>query len=386
MVETFGFETQRIKTYFDNYSAFNYIVPPIRAMGAPSQNGFVKEINYRRPPYSTHAIFKSSSEEMADNLVYEYMVGMEVNKWTKYFPCFIETYGLYKYKTPEDYEYIKQTKLIRDATMLKEALAPIASANLPQPNYDYADMCNNSKYYAILIEYIKNAKDMESMENKLNANDIHAILCQVYFALGQLTDEFIHYDLHTNNVMLYEPFPGKYIEYHYHFPSGSVVSFKSKYVAKIIDYGRSYIKASPKIHEKICKTDDCEPRCGWGYGFNWMTTEEETGPTEFFISSMLHNPSADLRLFNDLYPDFDAIQFGVGIDDEDDKMYGTEPNPERGLPDQINNVADASDYLQGFMKDTDRIEYYTKWNPSKKIADLNVYVNMSKPMKIDIIQ
>ena len=382
---TFGIETNLVKQYFDNYTQFHYVVPPIRAMGAPSENGFVKEINYRHNQYSTNSIFKSSADEMADNLVYEYMVGMEVNKWVKYFPCFIETYGLYKYKTPEEYEYIKRTKLIRDTERLKDSIHLVASSNLPEPKYNYADMCDNSKYYAILIQYIKNAKDMEYMQDKLNNEDTHAILSQVYFALGQLTNDFIHYDLHTNNVLLYEPFPGKYIEFHYHFPNSNVVSFKSKYIAKIIDYGRSYIKSSPAIHAKICKTEACEPRCGWGYGFNWMTTEEETGESEYYISSMLHNPSADLRFFNNVYPNFDMVQFGVGIEDEDGKMYGTEPNPERGFPNQINNVSDASEYLQQFMKDGDMVEYYSKWPVSKKAADINIYVNMSKPMKITVV-
>jgi len=287
-----------------------------------------------------------------------------------------------------EYEYIKNTKLLRDVDTFKDSLTLITSSPnsktnvVVDANIDFADMCNNSKFYAILIQHIKTAKDMDAMQDLLNDQDTHAIMAQVYFALGQLTDEFVHYDLHTHNVLLYEPVPGKYLEFHYHFDDGSVVSFKSKYVAKIIDYGRSYIKESPKIHEKICDTEDCDPRCGWGYGFNWMTTEDETGPDEFFISSALHNPSHDLRFFYNMYPNFEMLTYGEGIDDEDDKFNGTEANFDRGYPNTINNVKDASDYLQQYMSELTQYYEGPKWPKNKKYADLHVYVNMNKIMQL----
>ena len=44
---------------------------------------------------------------------------------------------------------------------------------------------------------------------------------------------------------------------HYHFVDGSVVVLKSYHIAKIIDYGRSYIPGNKKIHDAICKTKKC---------------------------------------------------------------------------------------------------------------------------------
>ena len=377
----FGLENIKIKDFFNNFTSFDYVVSPIRSIGSPSENGFVKEINYAHHNYRANSILKSSTDEMSDNLVYEYMVGMQVNEWKTYFPCFIETYGLYKYNDEEQYEYIRDTRLIRDIDTLKNSLDLITTSEDKDPLYDYADMCNNSKYYAVLIEYIKNAKDMEDVMDDLNSYDTNAILAQVYFPLGRLTNDFVHYDLHLNNVMLYEPAPGKYVEYYYYFENGEIIRFKSKYVAKIIDYGRSYIKDSPQIYQQICDTEDCEPRCGWGYGFNWMT--EEAGAEEYYISSALLNPSHDLRFFHEVYPDFDMVKYGVGIDNEEEQMYGTEPNFESGLPDTINNVSDASTYLRKYMKNSKRVEYFagSAFPENKKFGELHIYMNMKTPLR-----
>ena len=44
-----------------------------------------------------------------------------------------------------------------------------------------------------------------------------------------MKDTFTHYDLHWNNLHVYEPAPGKYIQYHYHLVNDMPpVSFKSK--------------------------------------------------------------------------------------------------------------------------------------------------------------
>jgi len=84
----FGIETHKIRQFFNNFTAFNYVVPPIRSIGAPSENGFVKEIYYKKSKLSRKQTqyYKSSADEMADNLAYEYMVGLKGEPMDQLFP------------------------------------------------------------------------------------------------------------------------------------------------------------------------------------------------------------------------------------------------------------------------------------------------------------
>ena len=87
---------------FFQFTDFDYATN-ITPIGSKSGNGFAKEIKYergergKRDKYSSYAVLKSSIDETKDNLVYEYEVGMFVNKLCKRFPCFLQTYGLYYY-------------------------------------------------------------------------------------------------------------------------------------------------------------------------------------------------------------------------------------------------------------------------------------------------
>jgi len=92
----FGKERQKIFDFFDGFTKFNYL-KNIKAIGAVSENGFIKELEYEREGYKAHAILKSSREKMSDNLMYEYFVGIIINEFAKRIPCFIETYGHYEY-------------------------------------------------------------------------------------------------------------------------------------------------------------------------------------------------------------------------------------------------------------------------------------------------
>jgi hypothetical protein len=120
-----------------------------------------------------------------------------------------------------------------------------------------------------------------------------------------LTDVFTHYDLHTDNVLIYEPIKGSFIHYHYHLVNGTVISFKSKYIAKIIDYGRSFFNdventtitgSSLKIHKKICTIKECNPNCGNDVGYEWLQAYRQNPADDYYISSITVNHSHDLRL------------------------------------------------------------------------------------------
>jgi hypothetical protein len=69
--------------------------------------------------------------------------------------------------------------------------------------------------------------------------DIFQIFLQIFIPLGKLAHNFTHNDLHTNNVLIYTFPDNKYIVLKYIFKD-KVIEMKTRYIAKIIDYGRSY--------------------------------------------------------------------------------------------------------------------------------------------------
>ena len=102
----FGTNRHKITKFFDGFTDFKYVEPPIKRIGKPSANGFVNEIKYKKSGYTAYAVLKSSTRPSADNLVYEYIVGQFINKQCNYFPCFLETYGFYFYNDNEKWNNI----------------------------------------------------------------------------------------------------------------------------------------------------------------------------------------------------------------------------------------------------------------------------------------
>jgi hypothetical protein len=226
--------------------------------------------------------------------------------------------------------------------------------------------CKQSKYIAILIQHIKNAQSLkDSISNKFFFdNELLYLLYQVYMPLTALAKEFTHYDLHLDNVLVYEPVRGKYIQYYYVLNDGTQISFKSSYIAKIIDYGRSFfvdnkksiVGTSKNIYNEICHIKKCNPDCGTKYGFSILHPEKPAG-SFYYISSSKRNMSHDLRLLNEilinakyscrkgeLYDTIKKTQYGVGL--TEDISYGTKEKLQSGLPEKIANVVDARDALQ----------------------------------------
>lgn len=302
----FGRQTNTIRNYFKNFVNFDFVVPPIKRIGEPSANGFVNELKYVVGDYTSYAVLKSSSAEINDNLAYEYEVGQFINTQCKRFSCFLETYGLYYYISEGWWNYVKNQKTI-DTEITNNVLIHQNS-----PEIDYAKACENSKHIAILIQHIRNAITLYQMIEKTNKthNDIWNIiyiLYQVYFPLCALGSTFTHYDLHVDNVLLYKLSSNKYIEYNYHFINGKKIVFYSEYIAKIIDYGRSYFfisntKNSSEIAKELCNIPECNgsggknDHCGYESGFQWLYNVRNSS----YIYSYMPNISFDLKLLKSL--------------------------------------------------------------------------------------
>ena len=144
------------------------------------------------------------------------------------------------------------------------------------------------------------------------------------------------------------PSNNKYIQYHYHMGS-DVFSFKSKYMLKIIDYGRSYFNGSENIRRTLCNTTKCNPDCGKNFGFSWLDPRNKNNPYSHYISSTISNESHDLRLLSMLNKIYstrastmvkDYLQFILDKVQYSDE-YGTKNNSALGGNLHINNVSDA---------------------------------------------
>jgi hypothetical protein len=313
----------------------------------------------------------------------------------------------------------------------------------------------NVLYYpdriTVMIQHLKDALEIRSKIDDENfvKEELLYVLYQIYMPLAMLTKHFTHYDLHDENVLLYEPVKNKYIEYNYHiFDSNGrtelkVVKFKSRYITKIIDYGRSYfntndipnnlntndIPNNPQLaypdSNMVYETLKCntihKQQCIVA-GFTYLTSG--TNADSSYRCSRIPNMSHDLYLlymfrqyFNDPKSEFnkkkslitkltkhfnvdvpgllgflDKIQYGVGVRLNNTKRQQLNKNPyapvysgtiENNQPGgkTINNVTDAYNELEKMVTN----EQFKRLNDDAyrtltKLGDLHIYSNW-QPMK-----
>jgi hypothetical protein len=385
----FGKETATIKKHFNGFTSFDYLTSPVARIGNVSSNGFVNVLRYSNHGYEANAILKSASSERSDNLYYEYLVGQYINRVSMRYPCFVETYGMYKYVDRDAYHYAKNSETM-GGDDLQDIIVRMPSLHQPS---DFKEACVNAQCCAVLIQHIK---DADSMFAKLHtqtfvSNDLLYVLFQIYMPLSALRYEFTHYDLHTDNVILYEPVKGSYIQYHYHMEGGNVISFKSSYIAKIIDYGRCFFEdsenehfygSSTKIHHELCKLSDCKPNCGQNVGFYWLRPFARDKPKRHYVSSLLRNMSHDLRLFSILKESIfahisahakDIYQLTKQVIYMTD--YGTKEETSSGISNKrIKNVNDLERKLQELIVNPMNIDRNDAVYASKsKLGDMHVY-------------
>ena len=258
-----GNEARKIRNFFGNFVNAKYLIDSeaeaegdddhkIRKLGEASVNGFVIQFPYYHKGVLAHAVLKSSRRADADNLAYEYLVGRFLNAAGAHFPCFLETYAWLKYRSPGAYkkvlDWIRVPKRFTKPTPAQwftdilQKQDPTISAD------DFGDICANSNRIALLVQHIAGARTLEYMmkENKDDfcKHQLVYVLFQVYMPLATMHQHFTHYDLHANNVLVFEPIPGDCIHFRYHFGDGEVVEFYSPYLVKIIDYGRCFFDSA----------------------------------------------------------------------------------------------------------------------------------------------
>ena len=264
------------------------------------QNGTISSYTYNREGYLSYAILKKAHGITSDSLVYEYLVGVQfINKMIRKYPCFIYTYGLY------------------DNLQLQKEV-----------NFEKA--CTQSGKMSILIQSIHHGVTLETYLNDryFLEYELLPVLYIIYHTLSELSKVYTHYDLHGENIILFElTTPIEYV-----YPN---VTFRSKYIPKLIDYGRCFFSdkvSSSDVYKSVCKS--CE-KCGYDSGFSLLD------PESFMeISSQRKNESHDLRLLDmiknkytldQIYPPalliplLEKVVYGEGLEG-DDKIYGTREN------------------------------------------------------------
>ena len=372
-----GMETDVIKQYFNGFDNFKLIVGPVIKMGAQSENGFIQKIHYKKNNYNAYTVLKSSLRSRADNLYYEYLIGQKINTYNKFVPSFIETYSIYQY----------QDKLLWDVSKKNDVLNNIHTEQLfsslknisGNPELTMiSESCERPKYIAIMLQYIKTTKKFKyfMMERHFNRFLILPVIFQIYATLYTLRNVFTHYDLHYENIILYEPKPNTYIEYHYHV-GDKIISFKSPFMVKIIDYGRSYFGVGG-IRDELCKICD---ECGEDVGYGWLYFQKND-PQSYYITPRFLNKSADLRLLYD-------IKRKVNPTSHLKKMTNIKFACEYGTPEdltfkrgEIRNINDAFETISKIMVLSDVLKDNETgvWG-MKKFGDLEIFTDMSQEMR-----
>ena len=387
----FGKKTELIKRLFEEFNNPEFI----KSMTTLSSgnNGEVLEVLFERYKYQAYTILKMmiKTNKIVDNLVYEYIVGkFLINKYYKKFPCFLETYG---FIFNDQIEHIKYNKEFFN----------IQNIEIPQIKTLLTYGCTDEKNFGLVIEYVKNPK---TLMDKLNNNsfwykDLLNVLFQVYYTLFLMRDIFTHYDLHANNVLVFKPKKNHYIQYHYHY-RGEVISFKSNYLVKIIDYGRcgfvnneDNIKSRDIYHElcsiKECKEQNSKP-CGARKGFIISVPDNESYMTPrkinnshdlrllklvgYYFNNKVDDPLKFLRQFNKIdrqhiYLLLNGVKFINNFGTPEVKTSGLTRDFKTS---SINNITDAFVILKELLQIpyiiTQNDNFY---NNKKKLGDLNIY-------------
>jgi len=392
----FGTHAEKIRQFFGGFTSFAFLTG-IKKIGASSANGLIYQLKYTHQNYTSYAVLKMNAATNTDSLLYEKLTGDTINRYSKYYPCFVETYG--SYTLPKEL----WTKLMsRTSPLLKKKDLTEFSLD-PNDSYDKVESCRPAYYKtkALLIQHIKSQSKYATIGDCLKhtsfvETDLPFVLYQIYSVLGALANQFTHYDLHTSNVLMYQIKTTHYIVCHYHSTDGSKISFKSKYLPKIIDYGRSYVRhpdapESPEEFRKsLCAIKNCnQPSkpCGTKYGYRWLNP----APNKDYINSTKNNISHDLRLASMVKERIKKAGHNTGsmIDLLDrvvfTNKYGTKEETDSGADKGIiYNVKDMAFAMHNFIQLPNVVKQNVEgYDSHVSLGDMHVYLDGSRPVRFD---
>jgi hypothetical protein len=233
----FGEEGEQLLSFFNNfnldmnqYEANTTIT--LTKLPVNSANGLVAEVKFSKEGFDAFALLKTPLKINADNLWYEYLIGLKVNPWSLIFPSLTMTFGLYADIPLSDYREGKPTPFKFKGKVVANSL-------------DVTQSCleENRQHLCLLTQYFENTVSLHRHREKKHP-DLWYMYFQIYYTLYYLGKlRFIHNDLRANNVLVVHlPKPMKFV-YDMVLMDGNKFqfSFYSQELVKIIDYGRSKV-------------------------------------------------------------------------------------------------------------------------------------------------
>jgi len=370
-----------IYNFFNNFADFSLIVTQnTKRIGSPSANGFIWSVPFEKDGYTAYTVLKCSDSNKADNLYYEYYVGKNfINKYTKKFPCFVETYDCYTLLKDKWSELKTSTKSVSFATGIEKYTG------------GFVNSCTNNKLLSVLIQHFDSERFTslyEIVDDKYDIveYEIHFLCYQVLFALSTLGNTYTHYDLHDNNVFCYKPYnDNSFIQMNYYSNDGKIVSFPTEYIMKIIDYGRNYFNngdtnTSQILQTEICSNVACNPKCGENNGYSIIQGRAFNASAEYYdVYPDRPNQSHDLRFMADNSTIKNYIKQVTDCNIIYEDGFGTPELLTSGLTiNQIHNIHDAKaaiekllqpDFKPGFKQKINK-KYDSTW---RQVATMNIY-------------
>lgn len=331
-------------TYLEKYEKFfnkDLIQSPIIRIGAPSANGFINLIKFKKADNTFKTILKTSVNLEADNNYYEFVVGNCINIIKEYVPNFLYTF-LYATPTPSLKNNLRDEKLFYDINSFKTdtTFKPRIHGNDLQTFANIGVGCEKNDQASVLIEYVP---DSLSAEDVLKDADfitdldynLYCLLFQIYAALSGLKNMYTHYDLHTGNIMIIKLPKKMRIEYTNH----STILY-TRFIPVIIDYGRSHInclKLGTTIFSRVfseisCENPSCnksaQPLCNTiARGLVVQRDKHNYSTQDHFYSINLRvaNQSHDLRFLHNYMKKFTPF---VALKKDYDLHFNPASNPE----------------------------------------------------------
>lgn len=270
----YGFQTELIRKTFNDFRDFKDL-KGIKSVGQKSRNGLIMELEMQKDNLNCRIILKAARKKIgnqngSDNLYYEYLVGRFLNKYAKRFPCFIETYHLFRYENNRAFMNAVKCYQSQDFKVCKDSLKSMKKLN----KTSIKDALLNKDLLALSIQSVEYFEVMKTYLNDIQfiQNELIHVLLQIYLPLQVMQPHFSHNDLHSTNVLLAQPSPSQYLQFTYQLGphlraiyKKDTLTFQSKYIAKIIDYGRCFINdpqdkgsyaSTPKICMKVASVAD----------------------------------------------------------------------------------------------------------------------------------
>ena len=232
--------------------------------------------------------------ENTDSLLYEYFVGDHLNSFTRT-PNLVKTVNLL-YIENNDYFTEINTLGALTVPIIKESFDPI---NQKPINFFF------NKLESIILEtmYANNSINLLSKLQKNNngvydlkfyETDLWKILLQLFAFLHIHQYVFTHYDLHLNNIMLIQ-IPNKKMKFVYGKEPYHAISFESKYLVKIIDYGRVYLRQHTDMFRDIMKVSNVKNLQAFSFLINQRNRKNYETYRYRYITSYKRNKSYDLQ-------------------------------------------------------------------------------------------